>query len=103
MSCGIGGVIKENGFDIFEAFDCLGLFYSLSNRGVDAWGYTNGEIMEKSPGSILEISEKTEARILGELVRKNIFLCHTRHATRGSPIDNHNNHPFFIRKFCYGS
>jgi len=99
VSCGIGGVIKENGFDVFEAFDCLGLFYSLSNRGVDAWGYTNGEVMEKSPGSILEISDKTEARIMGELTGKNIFLCHTRHATRGSPVENSNNHPFLLGNF----
>jgi len=55
----------------------------------------------KEPGPFYE-SLKCDT-LVDELVeaKTNIFLCHTRLATRGDPKDNKNNHPFQLGDFIF--
>jgi len=99
--CGIGGVITSFPFTKREAEMCVRLFASLTRRGKDAFGYFDGKKIFKRPGSFTE-SEKFYT-LDDELVEEktNIFLCHTRYATRGNPQDNKNNHPFALGPFVF--
>jgi len=99
--CGIGGVITNFPFTEKEAEMCVRLFASLTRRGTHAFGYFDGKKVYKSPGNFKR-SEKYYT-LADELVEEktNIFLCHTRYATRGDPRDNKNNHPFELGPFVF--
>lgn len=92
--CGIGGVSTRKPFGREEAIICHRLLESLTRRGEDAWGYFDGEIVHKEPGSFLDSPKYLT--LPDDLVASgtNTFLCHTRFATKGDPEENQNNHPF---------
>lgn len=94
MSCGIGGVSTAKPFTEEEADICHRLLTSLTRRGEDAWGYFDGTRVYKEPGSFLD-SDKFYT-LQDDLLeaKTNLFLCHTRLATKGDPAKNKNNHPF---------
>lgn len=99
--CGIGGVSTSYPFTEKEATVCWRLLDSLQRRGRDAWGYFDGELVYKEPGSFGE-SVKYET-LVDELLdaKTNVFLCHTRMATKGDPEINKNNHPFELGGFVF--
>lgn len=84
-----------------EATICWRLLDSLQRRGVDAWGYFDGYQVHKEPGAF-EDSAKYDT-LVDDIVGAgtNIFLCHTRHATKGDPEINKNNHPFELGDFVF--
>jgi len=97
--CGIGGLSTAGPFTRRQAEMCIRLLASLTRRGTDAWGYFDGTTVYKEPGDFKE-SEKYET-LADELYAAgtDIFLCHTRRATRGDPRVNKNNHPFRLDPF----
>ena len=99
--CGIGGVSTSHAFTEKEATICFRLLDSLQRRGRDAWGYFDGSMVYKEPGAFDE-SVKYET-LVDDLLRTgtNIFLCHTRYATKGDPEINKNNHPFELGDFVF--
>jgi len=101
LGCGIGGVSTNYTFTEEEAEICWRLLRSLQRRGTDAWGYFDGYTVYKEPGAFTE-STKYET-LIDDLVeaKTNIFLCHTRRATKGDPSYNPNNHPFTLDDFVF--
>jgi len=94
--CGIGGVSTRRPFQREEAVIAHRLLESLTRRGTDAWGYFDGERVHKEPGSFTDSAKY--ATLVDDLTRArtNLFLCHTRLATKGDPSVNKNNHPFSL-------
>jgi glucosamine 6-phosphate synthetase-like amidotransferase/phosphosugar isomerase protein len=84
-----------------EAEICWRLLNSLQRRGTDAWGYFDGSRVHKEPGPFY-MSPKYDT-LVDELLEAetNIFLCHTRLATKGDPQENKNNHPFTLGDFVF--
>jgi glucosamine 6-phosphate synthetase-like amidotransferase/phosphosugar isomerase protein len=99
--CGIGGVSASYPFTRREAEMCWRLLASLQRRGWDAWGYFDGRKVYKEPGAFGE-SPKAEG-LVDEILASgtNLFLCHTRYATKGDPAENKNNHPFELGGFVF--
>lgn len=101
MGCGIGGVSTNYTFREKEAEICFRILDSLQRRGTDAWGYFDGTQVYKEPGAFEE-SAKYDT-LMDDLLgaETNVFLCHTRRATTGSPEYNPNNHPFTLSGFVF--
>jgi len=101
MGCGIGGVSTRRPFTEREVEMCYRLLWSLQRRGLDAWGYYDGRRVHKEPGPFYE-SPKSETLVADLLeAETNLFLCHTRMATKGDPEVNKNNHPFELDPFVF--
>lgn len=99
--CGIGGVSTSYPFTKKEATICWRLLDSLQRRGRDAYGYFDGLTVHKEPGAFDE-SVKYETLVNDLLgTGTNVFLCHTRLATKGDPEENKNNHPFELGDFVF--
>jgi len=99
--CGIGGVLTKSMFTDYHAMLCVRLLGSLERRGKDAWGYFDGEKVHKEPGDFRESGKASEIYEELQEGKTNKFACHTRHATRGDPMENQNNHPFELGPFVF--
>lgn len=94
MGCGIGGIIPKESLDLELAETAVRLTESLQRMGMDAWGYYDGKELFKEPRSFSFSSRRK--LMVKTLVRKKLYLCHTRLATVGNPRKNKNNHPFIL-------
>jgi len=101
MPCGIGGISSFRPLTEKDMTEGHHLLASLTRRGEDSWGYFDGQSVFKEPGSFLD-SEKYDT-LIDDVLRTgtNLFLCHTRYATRGDPEENQNNHPFELGPFVF--
>ena len=100
--CGIGGVwCFGSELDEKDAEKLKKLAVSLESRGNEAYGFYNGEKVIKFPSRASQVIEMIERLVPWDtlVVRKKMFLMHTRLATTGSPLDNVNNHPFETKHF----
>lgn len=97
MGCGIGGIIKAGTFTYEDALAAYSMLFSLTRRGIDAWGYFDGVEVYKEPGNF--VTSPNRERVLSTAGRTSFFLCHTRFATTGDPSNNNNNHPLVLYPF----
>ena len=103
--CGIGGVYTFNG-ETLEKQDVKKvreLTIYLEKRGDDATGWYDGEKIIKAPLEAYEFIQLIESitPIENYISGKKMLLIHTRAYTRGSPLENKNNHPFELKNIVF--
>jgi len=103
--CGIGGVYVLSGEVLGEqdAKRIKQLTVYLEKRGDDATGWYDGEKIIKAPLPAHEFIQliETITPIENYIAGKRMLLIHTRAYTRGSPLQNKNNHPFELKDIVF--
>jgi len=103
--CGIGGVYALYGDNLTEedAKRVKKLTVYLQRRGTDATGWFDGQNVIKMPLPAYEFISIIESiTSIEEFVKdKEMILIHTRAYTRGSPLENKNNHPFELKDIVF--
>lgn len=103
--CGISGVyrIEKTTKDTVEKI--AELFVAMEKEGHDAAGFYNGETIVKFPKTPSTLNAYYDLGLAVNIkeffIGKNMVLCHNRAATRGSPTENKNNHPFETNRFVF--
>ena len=103
--CGIGGVYVFGGEVLGEqdAKKVKKLTVYLEKRGDDATGWYDGKKIIKAPLPAHEFIQLIESitPIENYISGKRMLLIHTRAYTRGSPLQNKNNHPFELKSIVF--
>lgn len=102
--CSVGGIYRCSLVDYDFIPLIRELFLQMQTRGEDATGFgycEKGKIhWFKRPGPAKDF---VEVAVNGEYIHPDFeaISMHTRHATRGDPKDNVNNHPFISKEFLF--
>lgn len=96
--CGIIGMFNKNGLTVEELAYFKEMLVRCESRGTDATGVFNQHMQHlKFPEKSSVFTKRKSFRKFLKWTRGCKYIIgHCRHATRGNPKDNTNNHPFFL-------
>ena len=99
--CGIGGIISRNEMNFEQRKLFEDLMKSLQSRGRDAFGYVSypSQTITKSPTDVDDYLKDRKQGIKTKIKGSIFALGHTRAKTKGTHLENYNNHPFKTKDF----
>jgi len=101
--CGIAGILRSDACKLKLTEDIISrILISLEYRGHDAtglcWKDKNNKvfyILKTSATATDFVNLPEYKKNIPQIVKSSVILLHTRAASQGSPLFNHNNHPIF--------